>query len=332
MLKVIDDEKLIARYARQFTGRFRPLIDEKIRVKLGHQGANFEARVAWSKKLNLWVYAQTIRGVRYWNAFGRGRPSASGCLTITAEINFPWSGIDRKTGAAFAADPQKNVYVVHRGKIGGKKGVGKTLFEENYRGVWSWMEDGDSLSQVAVIGWMGSSRFALQVGQFVGKIEKLKSAASFSSQTSLNFSEVSFHEEWVGNPPSTSPDAEVHACDHDLIVSHLASVLSRWKLKVGNDADMELFLVHPASARVSHLFAVCADGREKNILATAAKLLLQKSERDNHPMAILVLPEAEAAKYQQPLRRMSLDVLGYRVEGEKILFPDLSGISLDRNE
>ncbi len=333
MLKVVDDEKRIARYARQFTGSFRPLVDEKIRVKLGHQGANFDAKVAWSKKLNLWVYSQAIRGVRYWNAFGRGRPSASGCQTIAAEINFPWAGIDRKTGAAFAVDAQKHIYVVHRGKIGGgKKGVGKTLFEEHYRGVWAWMEDGDSLSQVAVVGMLGGERFALQTAQFVGKVEKLKSTASFSVQTSLNFSEVSFHEEWVGNPPSSSPDADVPACDHDLIVGHLASVLSRWKLKVGNDANRELFLVQPASDRISHIFAVCADGREKNILAAAAKLLLQKSDLDGHPSAILILPEAEAAKYIQPLRRISLDVLGYRVEGEKILFPDLGRIQWDRNE
>ena len=53
MLKVIEDEKLIARYARQFAGTFRPFMDEKIRVKLGHQGASFSARVSWSKKLGM---------------------------------------------------------------------------------------------------------------------------------------------------------------------------------------------------------------------------------------------------------------------------------------
>ena len=332
MLKVIDDEKLIARYARQFTKSFRPFIDDKIKVKLGHQGASFGAKVAWSKKLGIWIFSQATRNVRYWNAFGRGKPPASGHLPITAEINFPWAGIDRKTGAAFAQDAQKQIYVIHRGIIGGgKKGIGKSLFEENYRGVWAWMEDGDSLAQVAVIGCLGSSRFALQAAQFVGKIEKLKSTASFSSQTSLNFSEVSFREEWVGNTPSSLPDAEIHACDHDLIISHLAAVLSRWKFKIGNDANMELFLVPPASDRISHIFAACADGREKNVLAAAAKLLLQKSARDGHPLAILVMPEAEVTKYMQSLRRISVEVLGYRVEGEKIIFPDLSRFKFDQN-
>ncbi|HQK91666.1 MAG TPA: hypothetical protein PK936_10985 [Smithellaceae bacterium] len=332
MLKVIDDEKLIARYARLFTKSFRPFVDEKIRVKLGHQGASFGAKVAWSKKLGIWIFSQATRNVRYWNAFGRGKPPASGQLPITAEINFPWAGIDRRTGAAFAQDAQKQIYVIHRGIIGGgKKGIGKSLFEENYRGVWAWMEDGGSLSQVAVVGLLGSERFALQAAGFVEKIEKLKLAAFRSPQTSLDFPEVSFAGERVGNPPSSAPEEETYASDHDLIVSHLASLLARRKWKIGNDEGAELFILRPASDSVSALFAVCADRREKSVLAAAAKLLLQKSDRGGHPRAILVLPEDEANRYSETLRRISIEVFGYRLEGERILFPDLDRAGLDRD-
>ena len=332
MLKLIDDEKLIARYARQFTRSFRPFVDEKIRVKLGHQGASFGAKVAWSKKLGIWIFSQATRNVRYWNAFGRGKPPASGQLPITAEINFPWAGIDRRTGAAFAQDAQKQIYVIHRGIIGGgKKGIGKSLFEENYRGVWAWMEDGGSLSQVAVVGLLGSERFALQAAGFVEKIEKLKLAAFRSPQTSLDFPEVSFAGERVGNPPSSAPEEETYASDHDLIVSHLASLLARRKWKIGNDEGAELFILRPASDSVSALFAVCADRREKSVLAAAAKLLLQKSDRGGHPRAILVLPEDEANRYSETLRRISIEVFGYRLEGERILFPDLDRAGLDRD-
>lgn len=332
MLKVVEDEKLIARYARLFTKSFRPFIDEKIRVKLGHQGASFEAKVAWSKKLDLWMFSQAPRNVRYWNAFGRGKPRASGQLPITAEINFPWSGIDRRTGAAFAADAQKQIYVIHRGIIGGgKKGIGKSLFEENYRGVWAWMEDGGSLSQVAIVGRLGSERFALQAAGFVEKIEKLKLAVSRSPQTSLDFPEVSFAGERVGNPPLSAPDDQSDACDHDLIVGHLASLLARRKYKIGNDEDAELFLMKPDSDGVSCLFAVCIDVREKSVLAAAAKLLLQKSARGGQPRAILVLPEDGVSRYAEPLRRISIDVCSYRLEGEKILFPDLDRAGLDRD-
>jgi len=222
--------------------------------------------------------------------------------------------------------------VIHRGKIGGgKKGVGKSLFEENYRGIWAWMEDGDSLSQVAVVGLLGSERFALQAAGFVEKIEKLKLAASRSFQTSLDFPEVFFDGLRVGNPPSSAPDEEIYAGDHDLVVGQLASLLSRRKYKIGNDERLELFMMRPASDGVSCLFAVCADRREKSVLAAAAKLLLEKSTRGGHPRAILVLPEEEANRYAEPMRRISIEVFGYRPEGEKILFPDLDLAGFDRD-
>ncbi|HNV56439.1 MAG TPA: hypothetical protein PKK47_03435, partial [Smithellaceae bacterium] len=207
----------------------------------------------------------------------------------------------------------------------------KSLFEENYRGVWAWMEDGGSLSQVAVVGLLGSERFALQAAGFVEKIEKLKLAAFRSPQTSLDFPEVSFAGERVGNPPSSAPEEETYASDHDLIVSHLASLLARRKWKIGNDEGAELFILRPASDSVSALFAVCADRREKSVLAAAAKLLLQKSDRGGHPRAILVLPEDEANRYSETLRRISIEVFGYRLEGERILFPDLDRAGLDRD-
>ncbi|MHB8136777.1 MAG: hypothetical protein ACYDGO_00140 [Smithellaceae bacterium] len=332
MLKVIEDEKLIARYARQFAGSFKPFMDEKIKVKLGHQGASYGAKVLWSKRLGIWIFSQATKDVRYWNAFGLGKPQASGHLPITAEINFPRAGIDRKTGAAFARDACDRLYVIHRGKIGGgKKGIGKSLFEENYRGNWAWMEDGDLLTEVAVIGALQSPRFALQAAQFVRKIEKLKSAASFSSQTSLNFSEVFFHEELVGSPPSSPLDNISDACDHDLVVSQLAALLHRWKFKIGNDANTELFLMQPDSDSVSHIITVCVDGREKTVLAAAAKLLLQKSAQSGHPSVNLMMPEGKMDMYVQQMQRIQIEVLGYRVEGEKIIFPDLGRIRHDQN-
>lgn len=332
MLKVIEDEKLIARYARQFAKSFRPLISEKFKVKLGHQGASFRAKVSWSKKLGIWIFSQTTKDVRYWNAFGIGQPKGVSHLPITAEINFSWTGIDRKTGAAFARDAQNRIYVVHRGKIGGgKKGIGKSLFAQNYRGVWAWMEDGETLARVAVVGLLESSRFALQTAHFVGKIAKLKSSASFSPQTSLDFSEISFREELLGCRPSSAPDDIIDGCDHDLIVSRLAAVLTRSKQVIGNDADTELFIVQPKSGKMSHVFAVCDNGVEKNVLAKAAQLLLQKAAQNGHPLAILILPEDEVIGFAQKLQQIQVIVLGCRLEGCRIFFPDLGKIRLDQN-
>lgn len=278
MLKVIAEQRTIKKHTGQFNKKFKPFIDEEIKVKLGHQGASFPAKVSWLSSLGIWKFSRAVKEVRYWNAFGVAKPGTSGVLSIASEINFPWDQIDRKTGGAFAQDSWDNIFVVHRGKIGGgRKGVGKSLFEQNYRGVWSFMEDGDSISQVAVIGNLASNRFALQVAQFVKKIEIMKLSAAESTQTEMDFSEITFREDLIGSERPLPEDEIISACDHDLIVSELAILLKQQKIKIGNDTESELFAVNPSENRISHIFEIVTDTKEKSILAATGKLLLQTS-------------------------------------------------------
>ena len=329
MLKVIADQLAIKKHTRQFIRKFKPFIDEQIKVKLGHQGASFPAKVSFSKKLGIWTFSHAVKDVRYWNAFGIGKPQPGALLSITSEINFPWSGIDRKTGAAFAEDHWGNIFVIHRGKIGGgKKGIGKYLFEQNYRGVWSYLEDGDCITQVAVIGVLSSTRLALQTAQFVKKIEMLKSAAVRSSQTEINFPEVTFREDLVGRLPSSEePDIDTQ-CDHDLVISNLAALLQNWKFKTGNDNNHELFLIDPSRNKISHVFEVLTDSKEKNILAAAAKLLLQTRGDESNSLPVLVLPEKNIIPYAPMLQKIGITVLGFRWEDDRIIFPDLGKIRI----
>jgi len=327
MLKVIADQRAIKKYAGQFNKRFKPFIDEEIKVKLGHQGASFPAKVLWLKELGIWKFSQAVKDIRYWNAFGIGKPGASGVLSIASEINFPWSQIDRKTGGAFAEDHWGNVFVIHRGKIGGgKKGVGKSLFEHNYRGVWSWMEDGDGVSEVAVIGHLQSDRFALQAAQFVKKIEIMKLSAAESVQTEMDFAEITFREDLIGSETPLPEDEIVVACDHDLVVSELAAALQRQKIKIGNDAESELFAVDPAENRISHIFEIVTDAKEKSIMAAIGRLLLQTSAAAVNPFPVLVLPEDTVSHYEPHLRRMNIAVIGFHWQKERTVFSGLGKI------
>jgi hypothetical protein len=324
MLKVVADQAAIKKYAGQFNKKFKPFVDEEIKVKLGHQGAGFSAKVLWSERLGIWKYSKNIKEVRYWNAFGIGKPGMAGVLSIASEINFPWNQIDRKTGGAFAEDHWGNVFVIHRGKIGGgKKGVGKSLFDDNYRGVWSFMEDGESISEVAVIGNLKSERFALQAAQFVRKIEILKSSAATSRQTEMDFAEISFREDLIGSETPLPEGEIVSACDHDLFVGELASELQRQKIKVGNDTESELFAVDTSENRISHIFEIVTDIKEKNIMAATGKLLLQTSAAAVNPNPVLVLPEDVVSHYESDLKRINISAIGFRWQEEKAVFSGL---------
>lgn len=327
MLKVIEDQPVIKKYAGQFNKKFKPFINEEIKVKLGHQGASFPAKVSWSSSLGIWKFSRAVKDVRYWNAFGVEKPGMSGVLSIASEINFPWAQIDRKTGGAFAHDSWGNVFVVHRGKIGGgRKGVGKSLFEQNYRGVWSFMEDGNSISQVAVIGHLASSRFALQVAQFVKKIEIMKLSAAESTQTEMDFSEITFREDLIGSEAPLPEDEIISACDHDLVVGELASLLQYKKIKIGNDTENELFTVDSSENRISHIFEIVTNTKEKGILAAVGKLLLQTSAVAVNPLPVLILPEDKKNRYETELGRINISVVGFHWQDEKAVFSGLERI------
>src|SRR5512133_326471 len=182
MLKVVENESAIRRYQRDFIRGFKPLISEVIPVELGHPGASVRAKVGFSEQLGIWIFSRKIADHRYWNAFGIGRPEGGSRTAITCEINFPLCGIDRRTGGAFAEDGAGRLFVVHRGKLGGgRKGIGKGLFENHYRGVWEVLEDGGEETTVALIGVLRSPRFARQISQFVIKIARIKETAAADS-------------------------------------------------------------------------------------------------------------------------------------------------------
>lgn len=334
MLKVITDQTDIKKYIRLFGKKFRPYADETMKVKLGHQGASMPAKVLWSRKLGIWLFSHKVNEVRYWNAFGLGKPKEASLLSTTAAINFPWQGIDRKTGGAFARDGRGNIFVVHRGKIGGgKKGVGKSLFEHNYRGVWSFMEDGDAITRVAVIGALNSARFALQAALFVKKVEKLKQkpAEANATQTEINFAEIFFREDYLGNGPCFAGSEISTSCDGDLAVMNLANLLIRWKFRAGNDARRQLFIINPSNGKISHNIEVLSDIEEKSVMAAAGKLLLLGAADEGSSLPLMVMPEDGVHAYEQELKKINIAVTGYRLEGERIIFPDLGKIMLDQN-
>jgi len=327
MLRVLDDESAIKKYRRQFIKSFKPFINEKIPVNLGHPGATVKAKVSWSDSLGIWMFHEKISDSRYWHAFGTGRPSESSHIPITCEINFPIQGIDRRIGGAMAADRDGNVYVVHRGKIGGgKKGVGKSLFEDHYRGVWANMEDGSVDTTVALIGELNSARFVRQVTQFVRKIDKIKNVfSSRSSQLEITFEELRFREEFIG-AEHTQPELDpVSMCDHGLIVKDLHDVLYRRGLNTGNDFEHDLLIAN-AKGEITTVFQVITDASVNRIQSGAGQLLLAGTDLPERPRLILTVPESIDETLIAKLKRLGIDVLVYEWQKDQAVFSELAHI------
>lgn len=328
MLKILDNGQSIKRSQKEFEKQFNQFTDERIPVILGYPGGNFEGTVSWANELGVWVYQEATKA-RCWNFFGLGKPEKHSMVPITCEINFPLRGINRRIAGAFAEDSDGATIVTHRGKIGGgRKGIGKSLFEDNYRGEWVTAEDNCGQSRLALIGSLASPRFCRQVSQFVREVGRIKGLVS-SGPPKVAPSRMShaFSEEFAGKKKykvGTEVEAE---CDHGLIVNDLSSVLRNLRLKFGNDRNRDLYVVN-ASGKLTSLFEIKTDVTSTSLYAGIGQLLLNSVSMAKHPKLILVIPNRLSRILEGKFKSLGIELLVFRWRGDKAVFPKLSSSSL----
>ncbi|MDQ1277021.1 MAG: hypothetical protein QG555_60 [Thermodesulfobacteriota bacterium] len=324
MLKAITDAKTIRRCQQQFARQLKARVKEKIPVTLGHQGASNSARVWWSKELGLWFFPGKGEENRYWNVFGTTRPKPAAVLSITCEINFPKEGTDRRIGGVFATDSKGRIFVVHRGKLGGgRKGIGKALFERQYRGVWVDMEDGEEVASVAVVGLLLSPRFTRQLANFVNKINIIKDMAGPpSAQLEMGFDDLRLREELLGMRHCELLRDMASECDHGLIIRDLAFALKELGWKFGNDGLRDLMTVDK-EGEITAVFQVQTNNLPKSVREGATELLVNSIHYLRPPRLILALPEPLDAAMTAKLQRLHIETMTYTWRENHAFFPDL---------
>jgi len=324
MLRILEDESTIRRCQQQFMRRLKAYADDRIRVRIGHLGESFEGKVFCARNLGVWFIPRKQDGNRYWNAFGVGRPSKDAHVFSTCEINFPLQGLDRRIGGAFARDEAGRIFVVHRGKIGGgKKGIGKSLFEDQYHGVWAPVQDGSIETNVVLIGHLGSSRFARQVSQFVRKVDRIKDFGSPQRiQTEMEFDDHRFSEEWLGRKYLKEERDLAAECDQGLVTQDLAAALRGSGVRIGNDGNRDLYTVD-ASGRITTIFEVRTDLHLPNLCAGAVRLLLNGLSLPHQPRLVMAVPAGVDAVLEDKLAKLRVNLLPFDWKDDRAIFGEL---------
>ncbi|MGI6481943.1 MAG: MrcB family domain-containing protein [Methanobacterium sp.] len=186
LLTIIEDVNVIEDAQNMFIDIIKKLSNKTVSAKAGFQGGQESGEVHWSDDLGIWLMTRKIKNSRYWNGFGIDEPSEDAGLTITAEINFPIKGIDRRIAGTFVTDGNE-IYVAHRGKLGGN--YSKKFFDENYHGKWTKIQDGDRESEVVLIGGLNDPKLPEKVSQFVFEVDRMKTGRT----TPIISSKESFH-------------------------------------------------------------------------------------------------------------------------------------------
>jgi len=169
MLSYIYDAAQVSAAQATFEDRLRSGATVA-KLNVGFQGGSVEMEVAWQRSVGIWSGSRKIEN-RHWNAFGIGEPDTQSSNSIICEINFPLSGMSAKIQGVLAKDEHGNVWICHRGGIGGgRKGVGPNLFWQRFPGKWVSVS-GD---RVACITAIETPDFWDHLSKFVKFVQEIK--------------------------------------------------------------------------------------------------------------------------------------------------------------
>jgi hypothetical protein len=299
-----------------------------VKRNVGWPGGNADMKVFWAEDIGLWYASALNPESRYWNAFGTHSPPGSS-LSVSCEVNFPVRGINRSIGGVVVSDGRGNTLIAHRGKIGGgKKGISKTLFWQQYEGKLLSVWDGDQETQVAAVAEIGARRFLHQLRLFVEKVEQIKARAQQqtpgrpnlpSPATEAKFKIQSLGDEFYGTKSYALRQTVSAACDHGLVVKHLRQLLQQAGCRTGKDQYRDLY-VHDGR-KVTSLCEVKPGSDRQSIYAGIGQLLMYSLAHKPRPQLFLVVPVGVDPARKDSLRQLGIHALEFDWHHDKPVFP-----------
>jgi hypothetical protein len=335
----VENKKEIDRYIKEILKKFN---DEsrlkQIVVQLGYQGGSQDCKVSIVKHNSKYFYLGIDKKSysSYWIPTGivpkdkyESITKKKTRLNITVEIN-----IAGRSAGLIARDNDGKIFLLHSGKIrGAKRRIGKTRFEENFRGKWinivgktrfeenfrgKWINiDGKDYALVAEIS---SKRFVKQLCHFIEEVDRIKNLfnTSDSNDVGNKAKEWGYNKEFIGPKVSKlGSKVRVSECDHGLIVDNLKNVLVDKGFKVANKKSMDLFIYK--GDKIEAIFEVKTDCDTSSIYSAVGQLLINSLEFDNRPKLFMVLPNhSNINRLKNILQKIGIELVSYNKQLEFI--------------
>lgn len=279
---------------------------KKEKLLIGWQGGNTRDYISWSGSLGIWWTIRKLED-KYWNAFGSETPhwNSRYSHSIDCEVNVPFSGIDHSISGAFAKDENGELYLLHRGNIrGGKKGIGKIRFDQNFRGEWENGMEVDYPERFALVGMLSNPRFPIQVATFVKEVKRIK---ALKQPARAAFFRNQFTKEHYGSQVVHISGGETERkTDHGLIVNTLADLLDSKGISNGNNDYVDLFTTKGRT--ITTIFEVKSDSTLQCCYEAIGQLLFHSSSLPMKPTLVAVFPDK---KYQKAFERIGIHLATY---------------------
>lgn len=331
MLTLITDARQVRAATKQFRSQLAGAAGKPVRHVVGFPGGSEEARV-WVLRRQGFFWCQ-LAGAdghnRCWNGFGLVMPEEARVLPLVVEINVPWEGVNRTIGGVFLQGPRGEVYVGHRGRIGGgRKGVGKAAFWARYHEQKQDVLDDDP---VIVLGKIGSPKLPADIAAFVRTVDEIKRAATGSGDPGdPEESDLDFRPEFEGTKRVEVSNRIEAQCHHGIIVRQLRDALSQLGWSAGNDRARDL-VARPSPKAPPVTFEVKTDTSSQSLFTGVGQIVMHARPSATGNAGVLVVPDDLAASIEALLADEGIGVLRYRwVDDERVAFDGLERIARPR--
>jgi len=310
MIKIITDKKRIAELHRKFQNQLSVFLNDEITGWIGYPSGSFEDKIKYSSELNIWI-SHNEQPNRFWNGFGVGKPREGKNNPLNGEINFPFEGINRRVAGVFAQEDNGKILVLHRGRIGGgKPGIGKNYFKDNFRGDFVIAIDSDRETEFCLVGELNSNHFPKQVANFIKEIYRVKNINKGEKTTDFeDLNKFSFTDEQSGQTETERTGATKIERTHGIIVNALAKELETRKCKIGNDRNRDLF-IHQNN-KITTLFEIKTSSSTQNLYSAVGQLIIYSIPIKNDVKLVIVIPEKLNKIVTKRLWQLGIRILYY---------------------
>ncbi len=335
-LRVVEDAGHIAAAYAQLAARLCDGAAALGNLSVGFRGGHVPAEVFYRADLDLWMAFGEAES-RYWTAYGFGEPGPRTTPPIITEINPPRAGIQRGIAGAFAEDAAGDLYLVHRGKVGGgRKGISKAQFLPYFQhagGVLESVSDGARISDVIVVGALVDEKLPAHVAGFVHSVAEFKTGATLggvsqSRNRTKPQADITFAPEFEGRKQYLARERVTADCTHGTIVNSLQRLLAEYGYETMNDQHRDLLIVDSnGTHRV--LFEVKPSAQLYLIYQAVGQLLFHTAEQRN-VRRIAVLPSTAPAEIRSRLAKLGIGLVSFEWEGQKLRFDGLEPVMNSR--
>jgi hypothetical protein len=327
MFTIVSIKTEIEKLHLQISKQLEQHITERMKVYVGYKGENLLLDVNYSEVLNIWWTFQKISD-KYWNSYGVGMPSKKGNNSITCEINYPLDGIYTQLAGGLAKNEDGEVILIHSGRIGGgRKGIGKTLFKDNYIGEIVEISIKNRIHEYVPVGSLNSIRFANQVALFVKEIARIKELIktkppAVPTDTAEKKIKTTFNDEFWGKKSITKIHSGVAICDHGLIVNSFKEFLQQKGLPVANDRQRDLYVIK--KGEIDTVYEFKTDINRQSVYSAIGQLMLNNVLLKPKPNYVLSLPIGLSDDIKEIIRSLDIELLEYKwVNSNEVKFLNL---------